>query len=60
MSRAGISKYGRADAGGVAIPKRHSQVVVSSLTVTEKVYPYFAATDAAGLDLAIKASLSFV
>jgi len=59
MSRAGISKYGRADAGGVAIPKRHSQVVVSSLTVTEKVYPYFAATDAA-LDLAIKASLSFV
>ena len=41
------------------MPKRHSQVVVSSLTVTEKVYPYFAATDAA-LDLAIKASLSFV
>ena len=59
MSRAGISKYGRADAGGVAIPKRHSQVVVSSLTVTEKVYPYFAATDPV-LDLAIKASLFFV
>ena len=40
-------------------PKRHSQIVVSSLTVREEVYPYFAAIDAV-LDLAIKASLFFV
>ena len=45
--------------GGVTKPKRHSQIVVSSLTVKEEVYPYFAATDAV-LDLAIKASLFFV
>ena len=37
-------------------PKKHSQFVVSSLTVREEVYPYFAATDPV-LDLAIKASL---
>ena len=37
-------------------PKKHSQFVVSSLTVREEVYPYFAATDLV-LDLAIKASL---
>ena len=44
--------------GGVAMPKRHSQVVASSLTARENVYPYFAATDAA-LGLAIKALFFF-
>ena len=42
--------------GCVTKPKKHSQFVVSSLTVREEVYPYFAATDPV-LDLAIKASL---
>ena len=56
-----VSEYGRADAivKVVTKPKRHSQIVVSSLTVREEVYPYFAATDAV-LDLTIKASLFFV